>query len=147
MNFFNIIQKGANKHLTALKDSAIYEIAAEKLAPKSYAQLAKPLYLLSSYFSSAYHFISFIVACTGLTIFALQLDSILQKTILIILSFLLLAIIEIAKSNASNTVFSSVARKESPNKLFLIVLLVTTVFSFCTSVWSAKEKHLLCKYK
>ncbi len=139
MNFFNFIKKGTNKQLESLKDSAIYDIAAEKLEPKSYAQLAKPLYLLSQYFSVAYHLISFVVAIIGIIIFALQLDSILQKTILIVLSFLLLAIVEIAKSNASNTVFSSVARKENPNKLFLIVLLVTTVFSFVTSVWSAKE--------
>lgn len=139
MNFFNFIKKGTNKQLESLKDSAIYDIAAEKLEPKPYALLAKPLYLLSQYFSVAYHFISYTVALIGITLFAYQLDSIIQKTILILLSFLFLGIIEIAKSNSSNTVFSSIARKESPNKLFLIVLVVTTVFSFVTSVWSAKE--------
>jgi hypothetical protein len=139
MNFFNIIRKGTNKRLEALKDSAIYEIAAEKLEPKTYASQAKPLYSLSQYFSVAYHFISYVVALIGISIYALQLDSVIQKTILILLSFLFLGIIEIAKSNSSNTVFSSLARKENPNKLFLIILLVTTVFSFVTSVWSAKE--------
>lgn len=139
MNFFNIIRKGTNKHLTALKDSAIYEIAEEKLAPKSYAELAKPLYLLSNYFSTSYHFISYLVAILGIAIYTLQLDSLVQQIVILVLSFLLLLIVEIAKSNASNTVFSSVARKENSNKLFLIVLVLTTLFSFVTSVWSAKE--------
>jgi hypothetical protein len=139
MNFFNIIKKGTNARLNSLKDSAIYEIAREKLEPKSYAILAKPLYLVSQFFSSAYHILSFCIALIGITIYALQLDSILQKSILVLISFILLAIVEVAKSNASNTVFSSVARKEQPNKLFLVILLVTTVFSFFASVMSAKE--------
>lgn len=139
MNFFNIIRKGTNKQLDTLKSSAIYEIAKEKLEPKSYAEQAKPLYALSQYFSISYHFISYTVAILGITLYTLQLDSIVQQTVILGLSFILLLIVEIAKNNASETVFSSVARKESPNKLFLIVLLITTVFSFCTSVWSAKE--------
>ena len=139
MNFFQIIKKGTNERLNSLKNSAIYEISKEKLEPKPYSLQAKPLYLVSQFFSGAYHILSFCIALIGITIYALQLDSILQKSILILISFLFLAIIEIAKSNSSNTVFSSVARKESPNRLFLIILIITTVFSFCTSVWSAKE--------
>ena len=51
----------------------------------------------------------------------------------------MLLVIEVAKGNASNTVFSSTARKEKPNSLFLAILVITTIFSFVTSVWSAKE--------
>jgi len=97
------------------------------------------LFLLSKYFSVAYHFISYFIALIGIILFVLQLDSLLQRIIIISLSFLFLGIIEIAKGNASTTVFSSVARKEQSNTLFLIILLVTTIFSFVTSVWSAKE--------
>ncbi len=139
MNFFNIIRKSTNKSLSDLQDSAIYEIAAEKLEPKPYATQAKPLFLLSKYFSVAYHFISYIVALIGITLYALQLDSLIYQIILILLSFLLLFVVEVAKGNASNNVFSSKARKEEPNKLFLGILVITTIFSFVTSVWSAKE--------
>jgi len=139
MNFFNIIRKGTNKDLVALQDSAIYEIAAEKLEPKPYATQAKPLFLLSKYFSAAYHFISYIIALIGITLYALQLDSIIYQIILVLLSFILLFVVEIAKGNASNNVFSAKARKEEPNKLFLGILVITTIFSFVTSVWSAKE--------
>jgi len=139
MNFFNIIRKGTDKKLSDLKDSAIYDIAAEKLEPKTYASQAKPLFLLSKYFSVAYHFISYIIALIGITLFALQLDSIIYQILIIFLAFILLLVIEIAKGNSSNTVFSSVARQEQPNQLFLTILVITTIFSFVTSVWSAKE--------
>lgn len=139
MNFFSIIRKGTGKSLNALKDSAIYEIATEKLEPKPYAQQAKPLYLLSKYFSVAYHFISYSVALTGIILYSMQLDSIIYQIILILLAFILLFVIETAKGNSSNNVFSSTARKEQPNNLFLAILVITTIFSFCTSVWSAKE--------
>lgn len=139
MNFFNIIRKGTNKDLTALQDSAIYEIAAEKLEPKPYATQAKPLFLLSRYFSVAYHFISYIIALIGITLYALQLDSLIYQIILVLLSFILLFVVEVAKGNSSNNVFSAKARKEEPNKLFLGILVITTIFSFVTSVWSAKE--------
>ncbi|WP_375563401.1 hypothetical protein ACE193_25340 (plasmid) [Bernardetia sp. OM2101] len=139
MNFFNIIKKGTNTQLESLKDSAIYDIAAEKLEPKPYATQAKPLFLLSKYFSVAYHFISYIVALIGIILYSMQLDSIIYQIILIFLAFILLFVIEIAKGNSSNNVFSSTARKEQPNQLFLAILVITTIFSFCTSVWSAKE--------
>lgn len=139
MNFFNIIKKGTNKQLEALKSSAIYEKAAEKLEPKPYAQQAKPLYLLSKYFSVAYHLLSYSIALIGITLYALQLDSVIYQIILILLAFILLAVIEIAKTNSSNAVFASKARQEQPNQLFFIVLVITTFFSFVTSVWSAKE--------
>ncbi len=139
MNFFNIIRKSTNKSLSDLQDSAIYEIAAEKLEPKPYAQQAKPLFLLSKYFSVAYHFISYIIALIGITLYALQLDSLIYQIILVLLSFILLFVVEVAKGNASNNVFSSKARKEQPNQLFLGILVITTIFSFVTSVWSAKE--------
>lgn len=139
MNFFNIIKKGTNKQLDSLKDSAIYEIAAEKLEAKPYAQQAKPLFLLSKYFSVAYHFISYIVALIGIILYSMQLDSIIYQIILVLLSFILLFVVEVAKGNASNNVFSSKARQEQPNQLFLSILVITTIFSFCTSVWSAKE--------
>lgn len=139
MNFFNIIKKGTTKQLESLKDSAIYEIAAEKLEAKPYAQQAKPLFLLSKYFSVAYHFISYMIALIGITLYALQLDSLIYQIMLILLSFILLGVIEIAKTNSSNSVFSAKARQEQPNQLFLAILVITTIFSFCTSVWSAKE--------
>lgn len=139
MNFFEIIRKGTNKDLTALQDSAIYEIAAKKLEAKSYANEAKPLFLLSKYFSVAYHFIGYFIALIGVILYSFQLDSLIYQIILIVLSILLLSVIEIAKSNSSNSVFSAKARKEDPNKLFLVILVITTIFSFVTSVWSAKE--------
>ena len=89
MNFFNIIKKGTNTQLESLKSSAIYDIAAEKLEPKPYATQAKPLFLLSKYFSVAYHFISYFIALIGIILFVLQLDSLLQRIIIISLSYFL----------------------------------------------------------
>lgn len=139
MNFFNIIRKGTDKRLSDLKGSAIYEIATEKLEPKPYAQLAKPLYLVSQWFSVGYHFISYVIALLGIVLFSFQLDSMIYQIILVLLSFILLAVIEIAKTNASNTIFSSIARKDNLNGLFLSILILTTLFSFGTSVWSANN--------
>jgi VIT1/CCC1 family predicted Fe2+/Mn2+ transporter len=127
MNFYNIIRKGTNKDLEALKDSAIYDIATEKLAPIPYASQAKPLFLLSKYFSVAYHFLSYSIALIGIILYAFQIDSIIYQIVMVILAFLLLGIIEIAKGNSSTSVFASTARKEQPNQLFLAILVITTI--------------------
>ncbi len=139
MNFFQIIRKGTSKTVSKIRNTAIYDFAAEKLEPKPYAQQAKPLFLASKWFSNLYHFLSYIIAFFGLMLFAYPIESWFQRVAIGIIGTVLLFLIELAKSNTSHSVFSSIARKETVNKLFLSIFIVSTLFSFFVSVYSAKQ--------
>ncbi len=139
MNFFQIIRKGTSKTVSKIRNTAIYDFAAEKLEPKPYAQQAKPLYLASKWFSNAYHFLSYVIAFCGLLLFAHSIESWFQRVSIVLIGTILLLLLELAKSNTSHSVFFSVAREETVDKLFLIVLIVSCLFSFVVSVYSAKE--------
>ncbi len=138
MNFFQIIRKGTSKTVSKIRNTAIYDFAAEKLEPKPYAEQAKPLYLASKWFSNLYHFLSYIIAFFGLMLFAYPIESWFQRVAIGIIGTVLLLLIELAKSNTSHSVFSSIARKETVGKLFLSILILSTIFSFLVSVYSAK---------
>ncbi len=139
MNFFQIIRKGTSKTVSKIRNTAIYDFAAEKLEPKPYAQQAKPLFLASKWFSNSYHFLSYVIAFFGLMLFAYPIESWFQRVAIGIIGTVLLFLIELAKSNTSHSVFSSIARKETVNKLFLSIFIVATLFSFFVSVYSAKQ--------
>ena len=139
MNFFKIIRKGTSKTVSKIRNTAIYDFAAEKLEPKPYAEQAKPLYLASKWFSNLYHFLSCLIAFCGLALFVYPIESWFQRVAIGIIGTILLVLIELAKSNTSHSIFSSIARKDGINKLFLSVFIATTTFSFVVSVYSAKE--------
>ncbi|WP_338770438.1 hypothetical protein WAF17_22565 (plasmid) [Bernardetia sp. ABR2-2B] len=139
MKFFDIIRKSSNAALNAVRNTAIYDFAEEKLTPQTYAETARPLFLLSKHFSNLYHFMSFSVSFLGIFLIAESLKNWIYFIILIVLGLVLFAVIEIAKSNTSHHVFSSIARKEKSNSLFLAILIITTLFSFFLSVYSANK--------
>lgn len=139
MNFFEIIKKSSTKAIEAIRSTAIYDFAEETLTPKSYAETAKPLYLLSKHFSTLYHFVSYFVNFLGLLLVVKTINNTLYIGIFLALGILLFGILEVAKSNSSSIVFNCVAREDTINKLFLFILVVSTIFSFATSVWSANK--------
>jgi hypothetical protein len=139
MNFFQIIRKGTSKTVSKIRSTAIYDFAAEKLEPKPYAEQAKPLFLASKWFSNAYHFLSYIIAFCGLLLFAYSIESWFQRVSIVLIGTILLFLVELAKSNTSHSVFFSIAREETVDKLFLVILIVSCLFSFLVSVYSAKE--------
>ena len=139
MNFFQIIRKGTSKTVSKIRNTAIYDFATEKLEPKPYAQQAKLLFLASKWFLNIYHLLSYVIAFCGLLLFAYSIDSWFQKICIVLIGTILLLLIELAKSNTSHSVFFSVARKETINKVFRAILIVSCLFSFIASVYSAKK--------
>lgn len=146
MNFFQILKKSSNSLIENIRGTAIYDHAKQKLEPRSYAQEARPLYLVSKYFSSFYHIISYFIAFLGISLFAGKLvggnedlESKFTWLSIFIIGAILLFVIETAKANSSNSVFSAAARKDKYNKVYLGILIVTTLFSFVASVWSAQQ--------
>jgi len=138
MNFFQIIKKSNQNEIDTIESSSIYDFAKEKLKPKSFAESNKIIYSVSNFFSLAYHFISLILAIIGTWIYSNTLNNIFYQIAFLLFCVLLLTVIELIKSSSSNTVFSQLIRKDKITKISLIILSLTTIFSFCTSVYSAK---------
>ena len=99
----------------------------------------EPLFLLSKHFSNLYHILSYSISFLGMFLIAESLNNLIYFFILVVLGLVFFAVIEIAKSNTSHHVFSSIARKEKSNSLFLAILIITTLFSFFLSVYSANK--------
>jgi len=138
MNFFQIIRKSNQNELDSISSSSIYDFAAEKLEPKTFAESNKTIFQVSNFFSIAYHFISFVLAVIGGWYYSLSLNSLLYQIVFLILCTLLLCVIELVKSSSSNTVFAQMIRKDKVTKISLVILVSTTIFSFVTSTYSAK---------
>lgn len=138
MNFFNIIKKSKFTQIGNIESSSIYDYASESLKPKTYAESNKLIYSVSKFFTLFYHFLSFFIALGGVVVFALSFPNLVHKIGIILFGFVFLLLLEIIKNSSSDTIFKQVARKDTLPKITLLILCIATVFSFLTSVYSAK---------
>ncbi|MCC5946763.1 MAG: hypothetical protein JJT94_17655 [Bernardetiaceae bacterium] len=138
-NFFDIIKPSKQKEIAQKSKSAIIQKANVMMQVKTYYETNSPLYYLSYFFATAYHILSYLIACLSVVYLLYRQTSLSIYVVVIVsvISCLLLFLVEYAKQHSANVVFAQTYRKDYIDKMLLSMLIVCTLFSVVTSVSGA----------